>query len=71
MAHMKSLVRTLRPALSELESFHQDLYKVYHTYMPDNDIENIKTIIPSMKNKNRIVETSQVTSEHVGQTNQI
>ena len=47
----EQLVRILRPKLPELESFHEDLYKVYHSYMPDNDIERIKTIIPSMKMK--------------------
>ena len=45
------LVRAIRPKLPELESFHEELYKVYHYYMPNNDIEKIKTIIPSMKMK--------------------
>jgi vacuolar-type H+-ATPase subunit H len=47
----EKLVRIIRPVLSELESFHEELYKVYHSYMPDNDIEKIKTIIPTMKMK--------------------
>ncbi len=47
----EKLVRIIRPVLSELESFHEELYKVYHSYMPDNDIEKIKTIIPVMKIK--------------------
>lgn len=47
----EKLVRAIRPKLPELESFHEELYKVYHYYMPNNDIEKIKTIIPSMKMK--------------------
>jgi prefoldin subunit 5 len=47
----EKLVRIIRPVLSELESFHEELYKLYHSYMPGNDIEKIKTIIPVMKMK--------------------
>ena len=47
----EQLVRIIRPVLSELESFHEELYKVYHSYMPNNDIEKIKAIIPDMKIK--------------------
>lgn len=47
----EKLVRIIRPVLSELDSFHEDLYKVYHSYMPVNDTEKIKAIIPSMKMK--------------------
>jgi hypothetical protein len=47
----EKLVRIIRPVLSELESFHEELYKVYHYYMPGNDIEKIKTTIPVMKMK--------------------
>jgi Skp family chaperone for outer membrane proteins len=47
----EQLVIIIRPVLSELESFHEELYKVYHSYMPNNDIEKIKTIIPTMKMK--------------------
>jgi hypothetical protein len=47
----EKLVRVIRPALAELESFHEELYKVYHSYMPNNDIEKIKSIIPTMKTK--------------------
>lgn len=50
-ASYEKLVRIIRPVLSELESFHEELYKVYHSYMPNNDIEKIKTIIPAMKIK--------------------
>ena len=56
----EKLVRILRPALSELESFHEELYKVYHSYMPNNDIEKIKAIIPTMKTKIRLVKQAKL-----------
>lgn len=54
------LVRIIRPVLPELESFHEDLYKVYHYYMPNNDIEKIRTIIPSMKEKIGILKQTKL-----------
>lgn len=47
----ENLVRVIRPKLAELDSFHEDLYKLYHNCMPANDLENIRSIIPSMKEK--------------------
>jgi len=45
------LVRVIRPKLAELDSFHEDLYQLYHKLMPANDIEHIRALIPSMKDK--------------------
>lgn len=47
----EKLVRVMRPKLAELDSFHEDLYQLYHKHMPANDIEKIKELIPSMKEK--------------------
>lgn len=47
----EKLVRVLRPKLTELDSFHEDLYQLYHKHMPANDIAAIKALIPSMKGK--------------------
>jgi vacuolar-type H+-ATPase subunit I/STV1 len=47
----EKLVRVLRPKLAELDSFHEDLYQLYHKHMPANDISAIKALIPSMKDK--------------------
>lgn len=47
----EKLVRVLRPKLAELDSFHEDLYTLYHKYMPAGDIAAIKALIPSMKDK--------------------
>jgi hypothetical protein len=45
------LIGITRPKLPELESFHQELYKVYHYYMPGNDLERIRATISLMKEK--------------------
>jgi uncharacterized protein YukE len=47
----EKLVRVIRPKLQELDSFHEDLYQLYHKYMPASDLAGIKAILPSMKEK--------------------
>ncbi len=47
----EKLARVLRPKLAELDSFHEDLYVLYHKYMPSQDIAGIKSLLPSMKDK--------------------
>ena len=63
------LVRIIRPKLPELESFHEDLYKVYHSYMPDNDIEKIKIQIPSMKKKIGLLMQAKLPQDLAAQQN--
>ena len=42
--HMKyeMLVRVINPVLKEMEAFHQSLYVVYHTYLPDKAYDKIR-----------------------------
>ena len=35
------LVRLVRPVLKEIDQFHQELYMLYHYYMPDYDLQKI------------------------------
>jgi hypothetical protein len=37
------LVRLIRPVMEEIDQFHQELYMIYHYYMPENNIEKIKS----------------------------
>lgn len=37
------LVRTIRPIVTELEAFHQELYKLYHYHMPNFELELIRS----------------------------
>ncbi len=47
----EKMVRTIRPVVKELEAFHQELYKLYHYYTPENDLENIRAVVPVMQEK--------------------
>jgi hypothetical protein len=39
----EQLVRLIRPVLKEIDFFHQELYMLYHYYLPDYDIDKIRT----------------------------
>jgi len=45
------LVRIIRPVVSELEAFHQELYKLYHYHAPSYDLEAIRTAVRAMGEK--------------------
>lgn len=45
------LVRIIRPVVSELEAFHQELYKLYHYHAPSYDLEEIQIDVESMQKK--------------------
>ena len=50
-AQYEALVRVIRPPLRELEDFHAVLYMVYHYYMPQNSLEEIKGSIGKLQEK--------------------
>lgn len=41
-ANYEGLVRVIRPVLKEVDAFHQDLYMLYHYYLPEYNFEQIK-----------------------------
>jgi len=45
----EQLVRLIRPLSKEVDLFHQELYKIYHYYMPDYDYEKIKNAVPNLR----------------------
>lgn len=47
----ESLVRTIRPAMKELDEFHAVLYVLYHYQMPEYSLEKIKTSVAALKEK--------------------
>lgn len=51
--HMQyeGMVRIIRPVLKEVDAFHQVLYLVYHYYLPDYNVEKIKSSAIEMKTK--------------------
>ena len=47
----EQLVRTIHPLVPELESFHQELYKLIHYYRPANDEARMHDAFAAMSGK--------------------
>ena len=65
----EQLVRVVRPLVPELESFHQDLYKLVHYYNPANDDAKIHEAFVAMSEKMdplRAVELPERLADHQG-----
>ncbi len=45
------LVRVIRPVVPELDEFHQEMYKLYHYYMPAYDVEKMREAAAAMREK--------------------
>jgi hypothetical protein len=50
-ARFEALMRVTRPPMKELDDFHSSLYMLYHHYLPNNDIQKIRTSAAEMKQK--------------------
>jgi hypothetical protein len=50
-ARFEALMRITRPALPELDEFHSVLYMLYHHYLPENDLKNIRLSAVELKQK--------------------
>ncbi len=59
-AGYERLVRTVRPVVSELEAFHQELYKLYHYYTPAYDLEKIRGAAAAMTEKLGALKAAQL-----------
>jgi hypothetical protein len=46
-----AMARLIRPAIEEIEDFHASLYMLYHYYLPDYDIEKIRSASAELKQK--------------------
>ena len=47
----ESLVRTIRPAMKELDEFHAVLYVLYHYQMPEYSLQKIKASVTALEEK--------------------
>ncbi len=63
--HMQyeGLVRVVKPVLKEVDAFHQVLYMVYHYYLPEYDIEKIKSSAVEMKSKMEALNKAQLSQK--------
>jgi len=50
-AQYEALVRVIRPSLGELGDFHTVLYRIYHYYVPQNSLEEVKAAVVQLQNK--------------------
>ncbi len=50
-AAYEQLVRAIRPVVPALESFHQEMYKLYHYYAPAYDLAQIRAAAAAMQTK--------------------
>jgi len=50
-SQFEKLMLTVRPAMSELDEFHAVLYMLYHHYLPENDLGNIRASAIKLKEK--------------------
>jgi len=42
-SQFEMLVRLIRPVMKEIDHFHQELYLLYHYYLPEYDLQKIKS----------------------------
>lgn len=63
--HMQyeGMVRIIRPVLKEVDAFHQVLYLVYHYYLPEYDVEKIKSSAMEMKTKMEALNNAQLSQK--------
>ncbi len=45
------LMRAIRPPMKELDDFHSVLYMLYHHYLPEYDLEKIRSSVSELKQK--------------------
>ena len=50
-AGFEYLFRTIRPVVAELDTFHKEMYKLYHYYMPNFELEEIRNTVLAMQEK--------------------
>ncbi|MCX7875126.1 MAG: hypothetical protein N2321_03045 [Melioribacteraceae bacterium] len=47
----EALVRVIKPMVKEMDEFHQDLYMIYHYYMPEFNYDKIKSLLENLNKK--------------------
>ncbi|MCU0454436.1 MAG: hypothetical protein MUE68_12355 [Bacteroidetes bacterium] len=58
------LVRTIRPALKELDDFHGSLYLLYHYALPEKDLQRIHVLAEELKAKMEKLSAATLPARH-------
>lgn len=61
--YYEGMVRVIKPVLKEVDAFHQVLYMVYHYYLPDYDVEKIKSSAMEMKTRMEVLNNAQLSQK--------
>ena len=56
------LVRVIRPVMKEIDLFHQELYMLYHYYMPDYDLQKISASAAELIVRMEPIEKAQLSA---------
>lgn len=67
-AQFEKLVRIVRPALREIDAFHQALYKLYHYDLPAWNTEAIRASVAAMKEKMTALEQARLPERMASKT---
>ncbi|MEN3039035.1 MAG: hypothetical protein ABDI07_07790 [Candidatus Kryptonium sp.] len=56
----EKLVKIIKPKIRELDEFHQVLYVLYHYYVPEYNVEAIRSVLPSLREKMEKLKASKL-----------
>jgi hypothetical protein len=59
-SQFEQLVRLIRPVSKEIDSYHQELYMLYHYYMPAYDLEKINSSVAELMLRIKAIENAPV-----------
>jgi len=59
-SQFEMLVRLIRPVMKEIDHFHQELYMLYHYYMPEYDLEKINASAGEMIKRMEPIEKAKL-----------
>ena len=59
-SRFEMLMRSIRPAMKELDDFHSVLYMLYHNYLPEYDLGKIRTSVAELKEKMAALNKAQI-----------
>jgi hypothetical protein len=58
------LVRTIRPALKEIDEFHASLYLLYHYALPEKDLQRLHVLVEELKAKMEKLSAATLPARH-------
>jgi len=62
-ANYEGLVRAITPLMKELDAFHVVLYKIYHYYMPEKNMDALRTASMELLEKAKALQTAKLSRE--------